>query len=91
MKMSELIKVVAKSAGFTQGDTEVLLKTALNEIKAALANGATEVSLPNFGKFSVVERAPRTGRNPVTGNPVQIKAHNVPKFKPSKEFKEAVL
>lgn len=90
MKMSELIKVVAKKAGFTQGDTEVLLKATLDEIKSTLAGG-DEVSLPKFGKFIVAQRAARTGRNPITGASVSIAAHNVPKFKAAKEFKEAVL
>ncbi len=90
MKMSELIKVVAKKAGFTQNDTEVLLKTALDEIKNTLAGG-DEVSLPKFGKFTVAERAARKGHNPLTGETLEIKAHNVPKFKASKELKEAVL
>lgn len=91
MNKSELIKVVAKKAGFTQGDTELILRITLNEIKSALAGGENEVSLPHFGKFVVVERAARTGRNPQTGAAVPIKAHNVPKFKAAKEFKEAVL
>lgn len=49
-----------------------------------------EVAITGFGKFSVTQRAARTGRNPATGEPIKVKASKSPKFAPGQTFKQAV-
>ncbi|MEB9421424.1 HU family DNA-binding protein [Bacillus cereus] len=88
MNKTELTKVVAEKAELTQKDaaaTQALLDTITN----ALANG-DKVQILGFGTFEVRERSARTGRNPQTGEEMQIAASKAPAFKAGKEFKEAV-
>ena len=61
----------------------------MEAIKKALKSGET-VSLVGFGTFAVKDRAARTGRNPKTGEPLQIKASRIPSFKAGKGLKDAV-
>jgi DNA-binding protein HU-beta len=58
-------------------------------LSSILANGS-EVTLIGFGSFKITERAARTGRNPKTGEPIQIPASKVPTFKAGKALKDAV-
>ncbi|HFJ9459156.1 DNA-binding protein [Bacillus cereus] len=88
MNKTELTKVVAEKAELTQKDaaaTQALLDTITN----ALANGE-KVQILGFGTFEVRERSARTGRNPQTGEEMQIAASKAPAFKAGKELKEAV-
>ncbi|MFD1409822.1 HU family DNA-binding protein [Kroppenstedtia eburnea] len=89
MNKTELIERVAESTGKTKKESAQLVEAVLDSIAEALRNGE-KVSLIGFGNFEVRERAARTGRNPQTGEPIEIGASKVPAFKPGKQLKEAV-
>ncbi len=89
MNKSELIDAIAASADLSKASAGRALDAALDSITGALKDGDS-VALVGFGTFSVKARAARTGRNPQTGNPIEIKAANVPGFKPGKALKDAV-
>ena len=89
MNKKELIKNVATKLDITQKDTEAVVSEVFNIIADALVDGE-EVSVTGFGKFSVSERAARTGVNPSTGEKLQIAASKAAKFKASKTLKEAL-
>lgn len=89
MKKIELVKNVAEKVELSQKDAAVATQAVLDTITNALANGE-KVQLIGFGTFEVRERAARTGRNPQTGEEMQIAAAKVPAFKAGKELKEAV-
>ncbi|CAH2462672.1 MULTISPECIES: HU family DNA-binding protein [Bacillus] len=89
MNKTELIKNVAQSAEISQKEATVVLQTVVESITNSLAAGE-KVQLIGFGTFEVRERAARTGRNPQTGEEMQIAASKVPAFKAGKELKEAV-
>ena len=90
MKLTKtaLVTAIATSTGFTQADAQKALDTALDEIQNTLAEGG-EVALPGFGTFSVRERAARQGRNPQTGETIEIAASKAPAFKAGKPLKDA--
>jgi len=89
MNKAELIDAVAESADLSKASATRALDGALDAILTAL-KGGDQVTLVGFGTFSVRARAARTGRNPRTGEPIQIKASNVPAFKAGKALKDAV-
>ena len=89
MNKSELIDAIADHAGLTKADAGRALDAATDSIASALQQGNT-VSLVGFGTFTVRHRAARTGRNPRTGETIQIKASNNPAFKAGKALKDAV-
>jgi DNA-binding protein HU-beta len=89
MNKSELIDVVAGSADLTKADAARAIDATMVAITETLADGGS-VSLIGFGTFSVSDRAARTGRNPRTGETIQIKAAKLPKFKAGKALKDAV-
>lgn len=89
MNKSDLITAIATHSGLTKQDSAKALEGFTESIKAALANGES-IQLVGFGTFGVKERAARTGRNPKTGEPLEIKACKVPSFKAGKGLKEAV-
>ncbi len=89
MNKSELIDAIADSAGLTKADAGRALDAATDSIAKALQQGNT-VSLVGFGTFTVRHRAARSGRNPRTGETIQIKASNNPAFKAGKALKDAV-
>lgn len=70
-------------------DVELIVATIFTEITAALARG-DRVELRGFGAFSTKTRDPRTGRNPRTGEAVEVTAKSVPYFKPGKELRERI-
>ncbi|TKJ01178.1 HU family DNA-binding protein, partial [Bacillus cereus] len=86
---TELIKNVAQNAEISQKEATVVVQTVVESITNTLAAGE-KVQLIGFGTFEVRERAARTGRNPQTGEEMQIAASKVPAFKAGKELKEAV-
>jgi len=86
---SELIDAIAASADIPKAAAGRALDATVEAITGALKEG-DQVVLVGFGTFSVKERAARTGRNPQTGEPIQIKAAKVPGFKPGKALKDAV-
>ena len=89
MNKSELIDVVASNAGVTKASAGGAVEATLDAIADALKGGDT-VALVGFGTFSVRERGARTGRNPRTGESIQIAASRVPAFKAGKALKDAV-
>ncbi|ENX02687.1 MAG: HU family DNA-binding protein [Acinetobacter sp.] len=89
MNKSELIKHIASQAGLTQSQATAALQAVETGVIETLTNGG-EVTLVGFGTFKVTDRAARTGRNPKTGEELQIAASKVPTFKAGKAFKEAL-
>ncbi|HAF00413.1 MAG TPA: integration host factor subunit alpha [Methylophilaceae bacterium] len=89
MNQSELISKVAFEAGLSKSESEKSLKALGAITQVALANG-DEIALPGIGKFSAKTRAARTGRNPATGEEMQIAAKQVPHFSAAKALKDAV-
>ncbi|MBD3181681.1 DNA-binding protein [Candidatus Poribacteria bacterium] len=88
MIKGDLVNKVSE-IGITKKQSAEVVDAVLDAIKNALAEG-DKVSLIGFGTFSVKERAAREGRNPRTGEKIQIEAKKVPAFKPGKELKEMV-
>lgn len=89
MNKSELIDAIATEADISKASAGRALDATIDAITEALKNGDS-VSLVGFGTFLVKERAARTGRNPQTGQTIEIKAAKVPNFKAGKLLKEAV-
>lgn len=89
MNKNDLIAQVAESADMTKTDASKAVDAIFDAISAAL-KGGTEVRLTSFGTFSVSHRKATTGRNPRTGEAINIAARNVPKFKAGKGLAEAV-
>lgn len=89
MNKSELVDSVADSAGLSKADAGRALDGLVDAVTKSLKRG-DQVSLVGFGTFSVKHRAARTGRNPQTGQTINIAASNVPGFKAGKALKDAV-
>jgi DNA-binding protein HU-beta len=89
MNKQDLIASVADASGLTKGDASKAVEGVFDAITHALKKG-DEVRLVGFGTFSVSKRKASTGRNPRTGEPMQIKASAQPKFKAGKGLKDAV-
>ena len=89
MNKSELIAAAAERSGLTKKDAEKALNAAIEAITAALAEG-DKVQVSGFGIFEVKEREARMGRNPHTGEAMEIAASRVPAFKASKTMKDAL-
>ncbi len=87
MTKAELVEEVARAAELNKRDAEVIVETVFDSIISALQKGE-KVELRGFGSFRTRERGPRRGRNPKTGEPVDVPAKRVPYFKPGKELKE---
>lgn len=80
---------IADNAGLTQSQAEAALSATLEAIQGAL-KGGDSVSLVGFGTFSANQRDARTGRNPRTGETIQIAAKTVAKFKPGKKLSDSL-
>ncbi len=89
MNKTELINTIAAKAEISKKDAESALNTFINVIADALADGE-RVQIVGFGTFEVTERAARIGRNPKTGETIEIAASKAPKFKAGKALKDAV-
>ncbi len=89
MNKTELIDAVAEGADISKAAATRAVDTMLDSISKTLANG-DQVTLVGFGTFSVKARAARTGRNPRTGEAINIPAAKVPGFKAGKALKDAV-
>ena len=89
MNKNDLISQVADDAGLSKADATKAVDAVLDNIAGSLSNGG-EVRLVGFGTFSVTHRKATPGRNPRTGESIQIKASNQPKFKAGKALKDAV-
>jgi DNA-binding protein HU-beta len=88
MTRRDLAGHMAKAAGWPKAGSERALRAMLAAIRTSLKRGDS-VTLVGFGTFSVARRRPRTMRNPKTGQTVTV-AGRIPRFKPSKELKQAV-
>lgn len=87
---SELIeRIAARQNQLSVKDVELAVKTILEDMSDNLANGG-RVEIRGFGSFSLHFRAPRTGRNPKTGEAVDLQGKYVPHFKPGKELRDRV-
>ncbi len=86
---NDLIAKVASVAGLSKADASRAVDGVFDSITASLASG-DEVRLVGFGTFSVAHRAASQGRNPRTGERIQIAASKQPKFKAGKGLKDAV-
>ena len=89
MNKAELIEEVAKALDDTRKAAGEAVEAVLEEITRTVAMGE-KVAITGFGVFEKVDRAARTGRNPLTGAVVKISATSVPKFRPGAEFKSMV-
>ena len=86
---ADIVDKVHQTVGGTKADAERAVEAIIDMISAALKSGQ-EVSIAGLGIFQAKMRAGRTGRNPRTGETIQIKAMRVPKFRASKTLKDAV-
>jgi len=89
LNKNDLIAAVAASTELSKADSTKAVDGVIESIMTSLASG-NEVRLVGFGTFSVADRAASTGRNPRTGEAIQIPASKQPKFKAGKGLKEAV-
>ena len=89
MNKTELVAAIAEKTELTKKEAEKALKAFTDVIAEELAKGE-KIQLVGFGTFEVSERAAREGRNPMTGETIQIEASKTPKFKPGKALKDQV-
>ncbi|WP_170007481.1 HU family DNA-binding protein [Bacillus fonticola] len=89
MNKTELINAVAESSDISKKEATKAVDAVFDTISKALQEG-DKVQLIGFGNFEVRERAARKGRNPQTGDEIEIAASKVPAFKPGKALKDAV-
>ncbi|WP_424768629.1 HU family DNA-binding protein [Paenibacillus sp. sgz302251] len=89
MNKTDLINNISEKSGLTKRDVEAVLNGFLGEVTDALASG-DKVQLIGFGTFETRKRSGRTGRNPQTGEPIEISEAKVPAFKAGNKLKEAI-
>ena len=89
MTKAELIESVASKVDLPRGIAERAVNTMFDEMTAALSTG-DKVNISGFGTFSVSTRKARTGRNPKTGESIEIAASRAAKFKPGKTLKDEI-
>jgi DNA-binding protein HU-beta len=89
LNKSDLVKVVADAGELSNAAAGRVLDALLESIVKSVTKGESVV-LTGFGSFEATKRAARQGRNPQTGETIQIAAATLPRFKPGKGFKDAV-
>jgi DNA-binding protein HU-beta len=89
MNKADLVSKVAESTDLSKKDVSKAIEAVFDSISEALQNGE-KVQLVGFGNFEVRERSARKGRNPQTGEEIDIPASKVPAFKPGKALKEGI-
>ncbi|HEU4976526.1 MAG TPA: HU family DNA-binding protein [Baekduia sp.] len=89
MNKTELVEAIAQDSGLSNADARKAVESFITTVESTLTKG-DEIALTGFGKFSVAQRGARTGRNPQTGEEVQIKASKAPKFTAGAALKNAV-
>jgi integration host factor subunit beta len=87
MTKAELVENVSKSMDISKKHTEIVVNTIIDSIISTLKEGE-KVELRGFGSFKIRDRQARVGRNPKTGEKVDIPAKKIPCFKPGKELKD---
>ncbi|GAB2739740.1 HU family DNA-binding protein [Nocardioides pakistanensis] len=88
MKKDELVQAVAEKAGISKAEADRALSAIVETVTGAVAAG-NKIQIPGLGTFEARERAAREGRNPQTGETMQIAATTVPGFKAATAFKNA--
>ena len=89
MTKADLIDEVSRLAELTRKDSEVIVETIFDSVVRSLRAG-DKIEIRGFGSFRTRQRKPRMGRNPKTGEKVEVPAKKIPFFKPSKELKDLV-
>ena len=89
MKKSDIVDSIAGKIGVPKAQVQQMVDDVFDLIAEGLTKGE-KIDLRGFGTFSVRDSKARTGRNPQSGEPIQIPARRVPAFKPGKELKEKV-
>ena len=89
MTKADLVEEVARVTELTRKDSEVIVDTLFESVIKALKTG-DKLEVRGFGSFRVRQRNARVGRNPKTGDKVEVPAKRVPYFKPSKELKDLI-
>jgi integration host factor subunit beta len=89
MTKADLIDEVSRLAELTRKDSEVVVETIFDSVVRSLRAG-DKIEIRGFGSFRTRQRKPRMGRNPKTGERVEVPAKKIPFFKPSKELKDMV-
>ncbi len=89
MTKADLIDEVSRLAELTRKDSEVIVETIFDSVVRSLRAG-DKIEIRGFGSFRTRQRKPRIGRNPKTGERVEVPAKKIPFFKPSKELKDLV-
>ncbi len=89
MQKADLVEKIADESGISKAAADRALRSLLANVTKELKSGG-RVSLVGFGTFSISKRAARMGRNPRTGEAIQIKASKVPKFSAGKSLKDAI-
>jgi DNA-binding protein HU-beta len=90
MNKTELVAKVAEKSNLTKKDAEKAISAVLSSIEEALSKG-DKIQLVGFGTFEIRERAARKGRNPQTGEEINIAATRIPVFKAGKMLRDAVI
>lgn len=89
MTRADLVASMAAASGWTKASTDQALRALLASIRSSLKRGQP-VTLVGFGTFAVTRRKPRKGKNPRTGEPMNVVGGKAPRFRPSRELKRAV-
>ena len=89
MTKADLVEKVTRLGDLTRRDGEVIVETVFDSVISALQSG-DKIEIRGFGSFRTRQRKPRVGRNPKTGERVEVPAKKIPFFKPSKELKDLV-
>ena len=89
MTKAALVEEVSRVAALTKKHSEIIVETVFKSIITALHHGE-KIELRGFGSFRLRQRQPRKGRNPKTGDRVDVPSKKVPYFKPGKELKELI-
>ncbi len=89
MNKQELLSAISEKSGLTKKDSEAALAAFVETVQESLKKG-DKVQLIGFGSFEVRERAARSGKNPLTGEPMDIPAAKVPAFKAGRALKDLV-
>src|SRR5215469_7716227 len=89
MTKADLVEKVTRLGDLTRRDGEIIVETIFDSVIRAL-QGGDKIEIRGFGSFRIRQRNPRIGRNPKTGERVEVPAKRVPYFKPSKELRDLV-
>ncbi|MDQ0477444.1 HU family DNA-binding protein [Chryseobacterium gotjawalense] len=89
MTKAELVNTISNKLGTEKNETQKVIEAFMQEIRTSMYNG-DNVYLRGFGSFIIKTRAAKTGRNISKNTAIEIPAHNIPAFKPSKTFVEKI-